>query len=180
MGAQGGSRTPQKHCLCYFHCHRWWRCWRTSGSQLYNSDGQQEATPDPPGSCKALRLYQHCLSHLCTRPGKTSMKASRCPVQPGWACKILAAGLSVCCAPSALTAAWDPGESWLLPGLVTDMREKSQQHCCHSPVTSVFNVSPLRASKICSQPLLEVSENGGCLWTIYAMFFFCAATLCTW
>lgn len=83
--------------------------------------------------------------------------------------------------PSALTAGWDLWESWLVPGLalVADMREKAQQHCCHPPVTSVFNVLPLRASKICSQPLREVLEHRGCLWIICAMFFFCAATLCT-
>lgn len=83
--------------------------------------------------------------------------------------------------PSALTAGWDLWESWLVPGLalVADMREKAQQHCCHPPVTSVFNVLALRASKICSQPLREVLEHRGCLWIICAMFFFCAATLCT-
>lgn len=83
--------------------------------------------------------------------------------------------------PSALTAGWDLWESWLVPGLalVADMREKSQQHCCHPPVTAVFNVLPLRASKICSQSLLEVLEHRGCLWIICAMFFSCAATLCT-
>lgn len=90
---------------------------------------------------------------------------------------MLVARLSVCCVPSVLTAAWDPGEGWLLSrlALVTEMREKSQQHCCHSPMTSVFNGSPLRALKICSQPLLEVLEHRSCLWTICAVFLFCAA-----
>lgn len=70
----------------------------------------------------------------------------------------------MCCAPPALTAGWDPGESWLCLGWPGDRDErKGTAALLPFTVTSVFDVSPLRASKICSQPLLEVLEHRGCL-----------------